>query len=194
MSPRTSRSFKDADLARGGSRSSGVGTARRALTAFALALLSASCGGVPAGDPPADLPRFPERSGWHVGSAGTTTGEEALATAWAATIPYSDEWNALPPFRTLERLPTEGIVVWIGLSPAGAAPAWPAVTPPFDLGALERHPFWEGQVPDIPEHRLWGTLAGGTHVDLRVFFGRPDPTPGMRTEAQALLDGLELPG
>jgi hypothetical protein len=172
-----------------------VWRAKRALSVAVVALVSASCGGVSAGDSPAEPPRFPERDGWHVGGGGGISGgDDDLVTAWAATVPYSDAWNALPPFRTLERLPRDGIIVWVGLSSAGDAHAWPPVTPDFELSALGRHAFWEGQVRDIPEHRLWGTLADDTHIDLRVFFGRPDPTPEMRAEAQAVLDELELPG
>ena len=45
----------------------------------------------------------------------------------------------------------------------------------------------------MPEYVLWGTLEKDIHLDLRVYFGRPDPTEAMRAEAQAMLDGLELP-
>lgn len=50
-----------------------------------------------------------------------------------------------------------------------------------------------GQVRNLPEYRLWGTLEKDTHLDLRVYFGRPHPSKSMRAEAQAMLDGLELP-
>lgn len=46
---------------------------------------------------------------------------------------------------------------------------------------------------DLPEYRLWGTVHGDAQLDLRVYFGRPDPTPAARREAQAMLDGLDLP-
>lgn len=40
---------------------------------------------------------------------------------------------------------------------------------------------------------LWRTVRGEYRIDLRVSFGRPDPTAEMRAEAQAMLDGLVLP-
>ena len=46
---------------------------------------------------------------------------------------------------------------------------------------------------DLPEYRLWGTIDEDTQLDLRVYFGRPDPSGAMLAEAQAMLNGLELP-
>ena len=60
---------------------------------------------------------FPERRGWHVVSSGLTpryAQGEYVQTA-AATIPYGDGPNALPPDRTLGALPEEGILVWVSL-------------------------------------------------------------------------------
>ena len=54
-------------------------------------------------------------------------------------------------------------------------------------------PAWEGQVRDLPEYRLWTRVEGQYDVDLRVYFGRPDPGGEMLAEAQAELDRLELP-
>jgi hypothetical protein len=65
--------------------------------------------------------------------------------------------------------------------------------PPFELDDFEHRASWEGQVRDLPEFILWGTVRGEYNIDLRVYFGRPDPTDAMRAEAQAMLDGLELP-
>lgn len=140
--------------------------------------------------------RFTERSGWHVGASGPdeVDADGEFTTSWAATIPYADEWNALPPFRTLERLPRDGIVSWLGLSRTNRfPPPKPARKPPFRLEDFERVDLWQGQVRDLPEYRLWGTVEEDTHLDLRIYFGRPDPTRTMLAAAQAMLDGLELP-
>jgi hypothetical protein len=48
-------------------------------------------------------------------------------------------------------------------------------------------------VSDLPEHRLWTRVEGQYDVDLRVYFGRPDPDAGVLASAQAELDRLELP-
>jgi hypothetical protein len=146
--------------------------------------------------------RFPERTGWFVGTSGS---EEARAdgeftTAWASTIPYADEWNALPPFETLERLPRDGIVIWLGVSRSNRFPpdgegdeTFPAGQPPFSLGDFERRGEWQGQVRDLPAYVLWATVRHRYQVDLRVYLGRPDPAEATLAEAQAMLDGLELP-
>ncbi|SRR6266511_4251079 len=146
--------------------------------------------------------RFPERAGWFI---GTSSADEARAqgeftTSWASTVPYADDWNALPPFNTLERLPGHGIVIWVGLSRTNRFPprpegdqTFPARTPPFSLDDFDPRGAWEGQVRDLPEYLLLATVRGQYDVDLRVYFGRPDPTEAMRASAQAVLDGLELP-
>ena len=146
----------------------------------------------------AEPPRFEERAGWHTGASGQVEirPQGEAAQAWAATIPWADEPKALPPQETLERLPRDGIValVWLDRSsrfpPTGSAAAR---VPAFRLADMDRRDAWEGQVGRVPEHVLWKRLPGRYHVDLRVYFGRPDPSPAMLGEAQAMLDGLELP-
>ena len=141
-------------------------------------------------------PRFTARPGWHLGTSGPdeVDADGEFTTSWAATIPYADEWNALPPVQTLERLPRDGIVLWLGLSRTNRFPPPKEIRrPPFRLSEFERVDFWEGQVHDVPEYRLWGTVGEDIHLDLRVYFGRPDPTAAVRDEAQAMLEGLELP-
>jgi hypothetical protein len=146
--------------------------------------------------------RLPSRTGWYVGTSGgdDARAEGEFTTSWAATIPYADEWNALPPQETLERLPRDGIVIWVSLSRSNRFPprlggdeTFPAREPPFSLAEFERRPGWEGQVRDLPEYLLWGTVRGQYNLDLRVYFGRPEPTEAMLAEAQTMLDGLELP-
>jgi hypothetical protein len=144
--------------------------------------------------------RFPDRPGWFFGTSGEdeARAEGEFTTAWASRIPYADEWNALPPFETLRRLPREGIVIWLGLSRSNRFPpdrddGFPARQAPFSLAEFERRDAWEGQVRDLPAYVLWATFEGQYQVDLRVYFGRPDPTEAMLAEAQAMLNGLELP-
>lgn len=147
--------------------------------------------------------RFEPRPGWHVGDTGPrpVLADSDWVTAWAATIPYADAWNALPPQETLRRLPDDGIVIWLSVERNNRFPptavsdegGFPPVEPPFRLGDFERHAGWEGQIGEIPEYRLWGTVRRTYRVEIRVFFGRAQPTPAMLADAQATLDGMRLP-
>jgi hypothetical protein len=146
--------------------------------------------------------RFSDRTGWYAGTSGEdeARAEGEFTTTWASTIPYADEWNALPPSETLRHLPRDGIVIWLGISRSNRFPpdresdeSFRERQPPFSLGDFERRAGWEGQVRDLPEYVLWGRVGRQYQVDLRVYFGRPDPTKAMLAEAQTMLDGLELP-
>ena len=148
---------------------------------------------------------FPERAGWHVVSTGPTpryAHGEYVQTA-AATIPYRNGPNDLPPARTLEALPRDGVLLWVSLTRDARFPPsrWDErrgafktlKAPPYRLSDLERVDGWEGQVRDIPDYRLWATNADQYQVDLRVFFGRTDPTEAMLAEADAVLRSLRFP-
>jgi hypothetical protein len=147
---------------------------------------------------------FPPRRGWHVVSSGPSpryAGGEYTQSA-AATIPYRNDANDLPPARTLEALPRDGILVWVGLTRDARFPAsdWdrgeafePRRPPPYRLEDLERFYPWEGQVRDIPEYRLWAAAGDQYLVDLRIYFGQEHPTAAMRAEADAVLRGLSWP-
>jgi hypothetical protein len=143
--------------------------------------------------------RFRHRTGWFVGASESAEAnpDGEFTTAWAATVPYLDEWNALPPQATLRRLPREGIVIWVGLSRSNRFPpdtnGFAPLEPPLRLAGFDERRSWEGQVRDLPEHVLQGSFRGQYQVDVRVFFGRPDPTQAMRAEAQRMLDQLVLP-
>ena len=91
-------------------------------------------------------------------------------------------------------------MIWVGLSRSNRFPprpqgdaTFPAREPPFSLDDFEPRGAWEGQVRDLPEYLLLATVGGRYNLDLRVYFGRPDPSEAMRSEAQAMLDRLELP-
>jgi hypothetical protein len=147
-------------------------------------------------------PRFRPRGGWLVGDSGPADvdADGEFTTAWAATLPWSDDWNALPASGTLGQLPRNGIAIWVlaqrdnRFVPTPEGDRWhPPDASPFRLADFEHRPMWEGQVRDLPEYVLWRTVRSGYRIDLRVYFGRPDPTPDIRAEAQAMLDGLPLP-
>jgi hypothetical protein len=145
--------------------------------------------------------RLPMRPGWDVGNSGArdARADGDWLTSWAATIPYADDWNVMHG-KTLERLPRDGIVIWVGLERSNRFPPQrggqegsPEREPPFELDDFERQPGWEGQVRGLPQYVLRGTVRGEYRVDIHVYFGRPEPTAAMLAEAQAMLDGLQLP-
>jgi hypothetical protein len=146
-------------------------------------------------------PRFAPADGWHVGFAGGGPTRAAdYAEAWAATVPYANAPRDLPPVRTLEALPADGILVWVGLARDNRyAPTSelrrhePRVAVPLRLGEMHGGVGWEGQVRDISLYRLHGLVPGRYHVDAWVFFGDGEPTPEQRARAQAMLDRLDLP-
>jgi hypothetical protein len=147
---------------------------------------------------------FPQRPGWHVVSSGPSPryayGE--FAHTAAATIPYRNDPPDLPPVRTLEALPRDGILVWVGVQRDARVPPSRVERataferrrpPPYRIADLERVDGWEGQVRDIPDYRLWALTGDRYLVDLRIYFGRARPTEAMLAEADALLRGLRFP-
>jgi hypothetical protein len=146
---------------------------------------------------------FPERPGWHVVSSGPSPryayGE--FAQTAAATIPYRNDPPDLPPVRTLEALPADGILVWVAVTRDARIPpsrveratAFERRPPPYGVEDLERVDGWEGQVRDIPDYRLWAGAGDRYLVDVRVYFGRARPTEAMLAKADALLRGLRFP-
>jgi hypothetical protein len=142
---------------------------------------------------------FRPADGWRTGSSGPRPIEADgdWTVSWAATVPYRDPWEALPIQETLESLPDNGIVIWVSLSrwcdPDGSRERFRVLPRPYQLSDFDVLPGWEGQIRDIPEYRLWTQVEGEYEVDLRVYFGSPDPTEDMLARAQGELDRLELP-
>jgi hypothetical protein len=147
---------------------------------------------------------LPGRAGWHAVSSGRGAryphGEYVQAAA--ATIPYRNDPNDLPPNRTLEELPRDGILVWISLGRDARLPRIALERsdsyerthpPPYRLSELHRVDGWEGQVRDIPDYRLWGVVGDRYIVDLRVYFGQEHPTQAMLAEADAVVRALRFP-
>ncbi len=145
-------------------------------------------------------PRFPATAGWHVGRHGA--GDVRVtdyAQAWASTVPYRNEPRDLPPASTLETLPRDGILIWLGVARDNRFPPTdelrdaPRVSVPLQLGETHGGPGWEGQVRDLSLYQLFGRVDGEYDINLWVFYGRPEPSPEQRAAAQAMLDGLVLP-
>jgi hypothetical protein len=144
-------------------------------------------------------PKFDAAAGWDVGAAGG--GEVQVndtAEAWASTVPYRNEPRDLPPSTTLETLPGDGIVIWVGVNrdnrfPPDVPASARAVSLPLQLADASEPSAYEGTVGNTSLARLWGRVGDELDVDLWVFFGRPDPPPEQRARAQAMLDRLRLP-
>jgi hypothetical protein len=146
-------------------------------------------------------PRFAPADGWYSGSHG---GGEVRATdhasAWASTVPYRNGPRDLPPRDTLETLPLDGILIWVGLArdnrfpPTGELrPTRPRLSVPLQVAETQGGFGWEGQVREISLYRLWGWVGGQYNVDLWIFYGRREPTPEQKARAQEALDRLDLP-
>jgi hypothetical protein len=146
-------------------------------------------------------PRFPPTTGWHTGSFGGGEVRAAdYASAWASTVPYRNGPRDLPPASTLEALPPDGILIWVGLARDNRFPptselrrSWPRLSVPLRIDQTQGGYGWEGQVREISLYRLWGWIGEQYNVDLWIFYGRREPTAEQRARAQGALDQLDLP-
>ena len=142
---------------------------------------------------------FVAARGWHTGDSGPFErrpwGEQTQS--WAATVAYADGPFDLPPRKTIERLPKDGILIWVGLSrasdPSAPGQRYSVHELPFRLADFTRHDEWEGRIRDVPEYELVTRVPGRYEVNVRIYFGRADPTQEMLAAAQAALDRLRLP-
>lgn len=137
---------------------------------------------------------FEPAPGWYVGTNGPTERRADFeeADTWAATIPLDAD-----PYQTLRSLPADGIVISLRLSrywpQTPENRRWAVRRTPFRLGDFEVRHTWKGMIGEIPEHLLLAQIEGEYEVDLRVYFGRADPTPEMLARAQEELNRLRLP-
>jgi hypothetical protein len=135
--------------------------------------------------------RFPSRSGWFVGArGGRLLAEGGQTVSWAATVPYRDPPAQIPPFRTLRRLPSDGVIIWISLSRDSALRIRP-------LNSLRIRPQlignnFEGLPRGIGLYRA-SVRKIGYDLDLWLFFEIVHPSPRTIARAQAELDRLRLP-
>jgi hypothetical protein len=142
--------------------------------------------------------RFAERPGWHVGHnrvhacAGVSSARCEQVTSWASTVRFRDCGDCVPPHRTLDALPRDGIAIQLML--AREQPrvrerrlAWPPKLNPRDVvGPLE------GTGDRIGGVMRFGRLNGFA-ASLWVFFGRRHATARQLARANVELRSAKLP-
>lgn len=146
---------------------------------------------------------FEKRAGWNVASSPAPLDGEGYAQTWASTVPMlaadfqliarQNSTLQTRPDSTIANMPTDGVVITVGSSLDRFYVGRPHVDLPLDLEQFEIHSVWPGyENPDTPEYLL-SVWVQDRYLEIRVFFGTQDPTPGQLSEAQAMLDGLTLP-
>ena len=147
----------------------------------------------------AAAPTFRDAPGWFTSAEATVAATATMSrSAGGATIPYLDEAAQLPPTRTLDVLPVDGVAVWSQVSTP--SPTWPLVRravpgrPDLDARTCRaRGPFEGVRNQRISFCLLQAVVADQYTVTVYVFFGRRHPTDSQRAGAQDALDHLVLP-
>jgi hypothetical protein len=126
---------------------------------------------------------------------------EPLPTGWeqgnlgaSPTTTTTDAWAHTGGFSNLNDIPAKGVYVWVLLSPrlpTSPAPPQHPFRLPLDLRQPDQLATQEGST--LPEYRFAGRYRGVYYVDVRVDFGRQQPTRWMFNQAQTLLRRLRLP-
>jgi hypothetical protein len=143
--------------------------------------------------------RFPPAPGWSARTAGTLPFRPVtVSVAVASTVAWRDALNALPPRRTLEALPPDGIALRVSLIagnrevPIAARRDRELAQAPYRVAHASCQPF-----QSFPESQracvLRSLVPRQYRVEVWVMYGRKRPTPGQRARAQAQLDRLVLP-
>lgn len=143
--------------------------------------------------------RFPSREGWSTRTPGPLPFRPVtVSVTVSATIRYRDALNALPPSRTLEALPPDGIVLRVSLI---ADNRHVPIAAQRERG-LARWPYrladsWCTAFEGFPVERgacvLRAVVPRQYRVEIWVMYGRERPTRDQRARAQAQLDRIALP-
>jgi len=140
--------------------------------------------------------RFPAARGWHTRASGPQHESACLRqrTSWAATVPFTDGANDLPPHRMIEGLPPDGIIMavvqWVECR---RVEGLRALRPPLRLDRAVRSQFPGPRGDELPLYRVRGRFPGRYNVDLWVFYGRRHPTRAQRAAARRELAGVRWP-
>jgi hypothetical protein len=138
---------------------------------------------------------FSPAEGWDTGTSGPADAQPEGQQTWtfASTVRYLDEPVQFPPTRTLDQLPTDGIIIDVTLFGPDRHGAREAQAP-FRMDQATRSDSWEGMPPDLPLFSIAGGVPGQSYdVDISVLFGRPHPSEGQLAAADAELARLNFP-
>lgn len=123
--------------------------------------------------------------------------EDEVVVIWAASTAFSEP-SARPefPYRTLEALPADGVVVEIvvqATTPDSAS--WPLLTPPVRLadGYFLADGYEGQQAPHVSTQIIQAQLADRA-LFAQVYFGRNQPDAEMRGRADEVLASLTIAG
>jgi len=140
--------------------------------------------------------RFRRAGGWVTTSSGTVAvGPSTYSIVLASTVRYRNRLNEFPPHRTLERLPSDGIIVWMSLNADNrhppTVPGGDRSRPVLRVGGSACGSFEGAQGVLTCSFRAW--RAHQYHVRGWVIFGRTRPTGAQVARAQEEFARLELP-
>jgi hypothetical protein len=130
--------------------------------------------------------------GWRQRSSGVAIRHPGGLNTWteATSWPYRPDG-----FGPVRRIPRDGILIEVLLIRRAGFPGTLMYPPlrrlPFDLSDADV--ATEEGAPHVAQYRLLYRYGRRYDVDLRIDFGRPDPTGRMLAEAQRALDALVLP-
>jgi hypothetical protein len=132
---------------------------------------------------------FRTGGGWHI-SAVCGRPDCRFAFSRAATVRWRDGWNHIPPHRTIDTLPPDGIAIEVELTrpsrPASRKLHWP---PRITRGAIG---LFEGVPMRIGGYIATGRLRG-LDATVWIYFGRRRPTLGQMARAEHELRTARLP-
>jgi hypothetical protein len=130
---------------------------------------------------PARFARLP--SSWIQGNLGANP---ASRTA--------NSWAHAPGFTNLNDITPNGVWVDVGLSPRRPTSPAPSQHRPLRLPLNLRYPHYiaKQEGSSLSEYRFAGRYRSIYFVDVRVDFGRRNPTRWMRQRAQTVLSHLRL--
>jgi hypothetical protein len=115
-------------------------------------------------------------------------------TSWAATVPFTNGPNELPPHSMIAALPADGIIIAIvQWHECRALRGIRAFQPPLALSRAVRMGFEGPRGDTLPLYRLMGPFPGRYYFDVWVFFGRHRPTTAQFTRAARALRSVRWP-
>lgn len=156
-------------------------------------------------------PTFAAQPAWNtIGTSTVAIDPGSSPDSWAATVPFARTdlatasaragvlWYSAWPSATIEGLSPDGIVIIAGVQGTGFDGSVGGAntldrSPSFDLSKAEVQLEWEGQDnPNAPMYVIWAGTQDPS-IEVRVFFGRPDPTCEMLSRAQQELSTMMAP-